>query len=130
MSDLISRQAAIDALRRAEALTNAFGYHNVIETIRELPSAQQWTPCAERLPEERTDVLIIFPRNGTMAVGYYERFNKDVAVGYYEQFSSDGITWYVNTGDGWYTTIDDVSDDGIPVAWTPLPEPYKEISDG
>ena len=38
--DLISRQAAIDALKRAEALTHAFGYHNVIETIRELPSAQ------------------------------------------------------------------------------------------
>ena len=39
MSDLISRQAAIEALRRAEALTKAFGYHNVIETIRDLPSA-------------------------------------------------------------------------------------------
>lgn len=37
--DLISRQDAIEALRRAEALTRAFGYHNVIETIRELPSA-------------------------------------------------------------------------------------------
>lgn len=41
MSDLISRQAAIDALDRAEALTRAFGYHNVIDTIRELPSAEQ-----------------------------------------------------------------------------------------
>lgn len=40
MSDLISRQAAIDALKRAEALTRAFGYHFVIDTIRELPSAQ------------------------------------------------------------------------------------------
>ena len=40
MSDLIDRQAAIDALRRAEALTRAFGYHNVIDTIRELPSEQ------------------------------------------------------------------------------------------
>ena len=40
MDDLISRQAAIDALKRAEALTRAFGYHNVIETIRDLPSAQ------------------------------------------------------------------------------------------
>ena len=38
--DCISRQAAIDALKRAEALTRAFGYHNVIETIRELPSVQ------------------------------------------------------------------------------------------
>ena len=47
--DLISRQAAIDALRRAEALTRAFGYHNVIETIRELPSVQpqRWIPCEE-----------------------------------------------------------------------------------
>ena len=39
MSDLIDRKAAIEALRRAEALTRAFGYHNVIETIRLLPSA-------------------------------------------------------------------------------------------
>lgn len=38
--DLISRQAAIEALKRAEALTRAFGYHHVIETIRELPSAE------------------------------------------------------------------------------------------
>ena len=40
MDDLISRQAAIEALKRAEALTRAFGYHHVIETIRELPSAE------------------------------------------------------------------------------------------
>ena len=41
--DLISRQSAIEALKRAEALTRAFGYHNVIETIREVPSAQpEW----------------------------------------------------------------------------------------
>ena len=40
MDDLISRQAAIEALKRAEALTRAFGYHVVIDTIRELPSAQ------------------------------------------------------------------------------------------
>ena len=39
-NDTISRQAAIEALKRAEALTRAFGYHNVIETIREVPSAQ------------------------------------------------------------------------------------------
>ena len=38
--DLISRQAAIEALKRAEALTRAFGYHNVIETIRDVPTAE------------------------------------------------------------------------------------------
>lgn len=41
MDDTISRQAAIDALKRAEALTRAFGYHNVIDTIRELPTAEK-----------------------------------------------------------------------------------------
>lgn len=40
MDDLISRKAAIDALRKAEPLTRAFGYHHVIDSIRELPSAQ------------------------------------------------------------------------------------------
>lgn len=43
MDDLISRQAAIEALKRAEALTRAFGYHHVIETIRELPTAEPMT---------------------------------------------------------------------------------------
>ena len=43
MSDLIDRKAAIEALKRAEALTRAFGYHFVIDTIRELPSAQPQT---------------------------------------------------------------------------------------
>ena len=36
--ELISREAAIEALKRAEALTRAFGYHNVIDTIREQPT--------------------------------------------------------------------------------------------
>lgn len=40
MADLIDRQAAIEALKRAEAITRAFGYHNVIDTIRELPTAK------------------------------------------------------------------------------------------
>ena len=41
MDDTISRQAAIDALKREEALVRAFGYHNAIDAIRELPSAQR-----------------------------------------------------------------------------------------
>ena len=30
-----------EALRRAEALIKAFGYHDVIDTIRELPTAER-----------------------------------------------------------------------------------------
>lgn len=40
MDDLISRQAAIDALKRDEALVRAFGYQHAIDAIQELPSAQ------------------------------------------------------------------------------------------
>ena len=59
MDDLISRQAAIEALKRAEALTRAFGYHFVIDTIRELPSAQ---------PQRKTGRWIIKDNPGT---GWY-----------------------------------------------------------
>lgn len=40
-SDLISRKAAIDALRNAQRLVFAFGYHNALDAIFDLPSAQQ-----------------------------------------------------------------------------------------
>lgn len=52
MSDLISRQDAIKALRRAKALTFAFGYHNVIDTIIELPSAGVQKTAQNISPED------------------------------------------------------------------------------
>ena len=39
MEDTVSRRKAIEALKRAEALARAFGYHVVIETVKDLPSA-------------------------------------------------------------------------------------------
>ena len=72
MSDLISRQAAIDALlHNRETYSNNFGndpidrytiaiIDNDVQTIANLPSAQRWIPCSERLPEEDTEVLISY----------------------------------------------------------------------
>ena len=40
MDDLISKQAAIDAVLRAEALVRAYGYRYAADAVRELPSAQ------------------------------------------------------------------------------------------
>lgn len=40
MSDLIEREQALKALRGVEARTYAFGYHNVYEAIRRVPSAE------------------------------------------------------------------------------------------
>ena len=64
MSDLISRKVAIDALAEHEKSKghNYTFFVDVVrecaEIIRDLPSAQQWTPVSEGPPEEEKDVLI------------------------------------------------------------------------
>jgi hypothetical protein len=40
MDDAISRQAAINAVLRAEALVRAYGYRYAADALRELPAAQ------------------------------------------------------------------------------------------
>ena len=72
-----------------------------------------WIPCSERLPEEKTDVLIQF--RGTMAVGFWENVLE----------YDDDITWYANSGDGYFTDCNTVDGYDDPIAWMPLPEPYK-----
>ena len=52
MDDTISRQAAIDEIRKCRFVVDA------IEKIRALPSAQQWIPVTERLPEDNTEVWV------------------------------------------------------------------------
>ena len=67
--------------------------------------AQQWIPCSERLPATNKDVLIQFYSN--QAVGYV-----------YDD------KWYINSGGDWSTDV--FPGDEQPLAWMPLPEPYKE----
>lgn len=65
MSDLISRQAAIDAMAelqgRASTKAELKGISKAWKRIKQLPSAQpeqRWIPCSERLPEENVPVLL------------------------------------------------------------------------
>ena len=70
MSDLISRQAAIDALekipvrefKKTDGLLDALiSIGQVYRALKQLPSVQpepQWIPCSERLPECEQEVLI------------------------------------------------------------------------
>ena len=82
-----------------------------LDKIRELAyqdgkaDAMRWIPISEKFPQEDEDVLLQFPSN--QGVGYYE----------------DG-DWMINTGDGIYSIIG--YNEEKPIAWMPLPEPYKE----
>lgn len=113
MSDLISRQDAIDAVTRAiwhypnECYKNLNTYEVaealVSDAIKSLPSAEPktagWIPCSERLPEYR-EVVLITNYKGNVRYGQFR--------GTREKY------WYWKGN-----TLEEV------IAWMPLPEPYK-----
>lgn len=102
MSDLISRQAAIDKLKREEKIFySPTGLRYLIGAIRDLPSAQpepRWIPCSERLPTTKDDYIITVK-------------DKSLTWTDYVEWSADYHWWEY--------------DDDMVIAWMPLPEPYK-----
>ena len=121
--DLIERQAAIDEIKnfkngaaewRDEQEDRSDIWHradsaiaSAIEIglrIKKLPSAPRWIPVMKRLPEEDTDVLIT-GENGEV----------DIARWKYDSWTEDDVVVWEGSG---YSYID-------PVAWMPLPEPWK-----
>ena len=140
MDDLISRQAAIDAVK-CGALSAAMVYgrtdagrtalSETVKAIKALPSAQpeqRWIPCSERLPEDIRPVIVTW--KNTDPKSYYQYI-----VG--KHFT--GTACYKNGKWYWYssTTEDMLAeygrydseefDEAIEcIAWMPLPEPYTE----
>lgn len=103
---VISREAAIEALRRAEALTKAFGYHHVIDTIRELPTFEQnWTPVSERLPKNDDWVIVTILDEWGDTPWTYADFG-----------------WYLEAANCWIIDAQQRTD---VIAWMPLPDPWK-----
>lgn len=106
--DLIERQAAIDAINHICPVDTEYDCTlldrvDVRCVLSDLPSAQRWIPCSERLPKKGNTVLITNNRG-------------NVRCGQYRGLYGDEINewWWKKK------TIETV------LAWMPLPEPYKE----
>lgn len=118
MSDLIKREDAIKSLEKVKeclVLDDQMFVDCLIDDIKRIEPFNQginWIPCSERLPKEKQDVLLAFKHN--MVVGFWEDILND-----------GGQAWYANSGNGWMTPTETVDDNGLPLAWMPLPKPYK-----
>ena len=109
--DLISRQAAIDAVvKRYDEYGRTAKCEELASAIEEVPSAQpepQWIPCSERLPkleEEGTSRMVLLCwTDGQVTVGAYAGNRTFV-----------GQAWPKAKGASVQV-----------IAWMPLPEPWR-----
>lgn len=114
MGDLISRQAALKWCRPEEWGTPDERWRTEGEfgaMLEALPSAQQWIPVEERLPEDYADVLAWFEY---YRYGDYNSMYQMHGIGSY---ASEYNSWLINGETGWHKLR--------VIAWMPLPEPYK-----
>ncbi len=127
VGDMISRQAAIDAVEFGITYAKAFDtktgemtelylhvkesneeLRKAVKRLRELPPAQpeqNWIPCSERLPNDDEEVIVSI-------------------------LDDSGDTSFSYTTPGWhYKGIWIVDNSRCPMvkAWMPLPEPYREV---
>ena len=101
MDDTISRQAAIDDIRTMIPKDVRLDIKWIEMWLKQLPSAQRWIPCSERLPKVREWVLCQC-RAGIMDV---------------LRLTEDG-NWNKNYPHAEYMS-------GFVIAWMPLPKPWE-----
>lgn len=107
--DVIYKQAAIQTALEfiIEQLGGAFDedfQKKLIERMSLLPSAQQWIPCSERLPEAG-QVVLVYGKKGGIYTAIYNKPEPEWKCGW----------WKLNSK----------SHKCKPDAWMPLPKPYE-----
>lgn len=122
MSDLISRQAAIDALHmhlmyRMGTDSNKKRLDDWINGVPSAQPEQRWILCSERLPEEKDAGIL-------KKLGAEKRSEYVLAT---VEVKGERMTVTACTYDGkWDWNMKYAFPDFKVVAWMPLPEPYKE----
>lgn len=103
MDDLISRQRAIEVMRKAKDKSEA---HRMLVQLPTVQPEQRWIPCSERLPEINKVVLVT---DGEVCW---------VCSLFESQDIEDGLCQWEDNYGHWHEFE-------TWVAWMPLPEPYK-----
>lgn len=107
MDDLISRQAAIDAICGIKRTDN--WQAAICMAVYDLPSAQQWIPCSERLPDDERESYWVCTDTGYQCECRWTNNRFGIAE-----------------ADEWGWSIFDTPQYSKVIAWMPLPEPYTE----
>lgn len=127
MNDSISRQAAIDKLksiiadREYTSITDEAKERIARKFFADIPSAQRWIPCSERLPEVH--------ESGNSFSGIFMQSYPVLVYGIceFEENAQFHVVTYCDELDGntyWSTELDALTITEVK-AWMPLPEPYK-----
>lgn len=108
MSDLISRQAAIDDIKAIYEYHDTVTEDRIIDHLKRLPTAEKvgkWIPVSERLPNGQTEVIVsCCDDSGDSKYNY-------TSCGW---MTRDGEYWIVDNEINYYVN-----------AWMPLPEPWR-----
>ena len=143
-SDLISRQAAIDAVNNAfdrETLLTGFVRSIAVRAIRDMPSAQP--EITEEAVKEYCRKRCLCVVDGALLKKYASAQPEQRWI-LCSELQPDVNGWYITTisgeicgqdrafsgmsefANGKWMSGDDVDETEMTIAWMPLPEPYKE----